>query len=176
MSDGPAHFRNETLRHLTKGLNAKHHFITARCPWSNGGIERCGRELLRTARAVISGPELRTDSRFDINLILQSAINQYSSHQRKTISLLAAFGGLNPKQPASTFIRGNTALVLTVSEVQLERVAHIDHLVTAMDNIHPMVKTALADNQERYGTFMSNGLIPNFEEDNFDLVVKNDFH
>lgn len=38
MSDGPAHFKNETIRRLTKGLRTHHHFTLSYCPWSNGAI------------------------------------------------------------------------------------------------------------------------------------------
>ena len=54
MSDGPAHFKNETVRLLSRGLKVPHHFTLPYTPWSNGSIERLGKELLRVFRSVIS--------------------------------------------------------------------------------------------------------------------------
>ena len=54
MYDGPTHFKNETLRLLTKGLRSPHHFTLPYSPWSNGAVDRLGKELLRVARAVLS--------------------------------------------------------------------------------------------------------------------------
>lgn len=61
MSDGPSHFRSETIRRLTKGLRAPHHFTLPYCPWSNGSIERLGKELLRVALSIISELQLRPE-------------------------------------------------------------------------------------------------------------------
>ena len=51
VSDGPTHFRNDTMRLISKGLRVPHRFTFPYCPWSNGAIERLGKELLRVARA-----------------------------------------------------------------------------------------------------------------------------
>lgn len=53
MSDGPTYFKNKTIRRLTKGLKSPHHFTLHYCPWSNGAVQRLGKELLRVARAVL---------------------------------------------------------------------------------------------------------------------------
>lgn len=42
MTDGPTHFKNETLRLVSKGLMDPHHFKIPYCPWSNGAVERLG--------------------------------------------------------------------------------------------------------------------------------------
>lgn len=61
MSDGPTHFKNETLRLLVKKLSSKHHFTLTYAPWYNGGIERLGKELVRAARALLSELQFRHD-------------------------------------------------------------------------------------------------------------------
>ena len=47
MSDGPTHFKNETIRRTSGGLNIPHHFTTTYCPW-------VGKELIRIFRSVVS--------------------------------------------------------------------------------------------------------------------------
>lgn len=54
MSDGPTHLRNETVRLLWKGMKVPHHFKLPYCPWSKGAVKRLGKELIRTALAIIS--------------------------------------------------------------------------------------------------------------------------
>lgn len=36
--DGPTHFKNETLRLLSKGLRSPHNFTLPYCAWPNGGV------------------------------------------------------------------------------------------------------------------------------------------
>lgn len=59
MSDGPTHFRNKTLREVSRRMKVPHHFTLPYTPWSNGGIERVSKELLRLFRATLS--ELQMD-------------------------------------------------------------------------------------------------------------------
>lgn len=47
MSDGPTHFKNETGRLVANGLKTPQHFTLPDCPWSNGGVERLEKELIR---------------------------------------------------------------------------------------------------------------------------------
>ena len=54
MSDGRTNFKNETIRLVSKGLKVPHHFTLPYCPWSNGAVERLGKELIRISRAVLS--------------------------------------------------------------------------------------------------------------------------
>ena len=43
--DGLTHFKNETVRLVSKGLKTPHHFPLPFCPWSNGAVKRLGRVL-----------------------------------------------------------------------------------------------------------------------------------
>eukprot|EP00171_Calliarthron_tuberculosum_P003723 IDg3723t1 len=91
MSDGPTHFKNETLRLVTKTLRTPHHFTLPYCPWSNGAVERLGRELLRVARALLSELQMRSDAWPDILPIIQSALNNTPSKHRANTSPITAF-------------------------------------------------------------------------------------
>ena len=66
MSDSPTHFKNETLRLLAKGLNTRHHFTFPYAPWSNGAVERLGKELLRVCRSLLSELKLPLNSWTDL--------------------------------------------------------------------------------------------------------------
>lgn len=54
MSDGSPHYKNETIRMLTKGLCIPHHFRVPSALWSNMEKERFGKKVLRFARTVLS--------------------------------------------------------------------------------------------------------------------------
>lgn len=54
ISDGPTHFKNETLRPLAKLIRVPHHVMLPYCPRSNGAVGRLGKEFLRVARALLS--------------------------------------------------------------------------------------------------------------------------
>lgn len=46
MSDGPAHFKNETVRPIAKGLSMPHHFKLLYSPGSSSKLEHLSKELL----------------------------------------------------------------------------------------------------------------------------------
>ena len=54
ISDGGSHFKNKAMRLLTEHMQMEHHITLAYCPWANGAIEIVGKELLWTARALLS--------------------------------------------------------------------------------------------------------------------------
>lgn len=47
ISNGTTHFKNETVRLVCRELKVSPHFILSYCLWSNGAVERLGKELLR---------------------------------------------------------------------------------------------------------------------------------
>lgn len=61
MSDRPANFKNEPLRLLAKCLRSPHHFTLPYCRWSNGTVERLGKELLLVESAVLSELQMPHD-------------------------------------------------------------------------------------------------------------------
>lgn len=54
MSDGPTHFKNETVRMVCENLEVPHHVTLSDSPWNNGAVERLGKELLRVLRSICS--------------------------------------------------------------------------------------------------------------------------
>ena len=83
--------KNETVRLLTKGLKVPHHFTLPYTPWSNGSIERLGKELLRVFRSVISELRMRFEEWPDLVPLVQSAINNAPSPQRGGVAPITVF-------------------------------------------------------------------------------------
>lgn len=175
MSDGPTHFKNETIRQLAKGLRVPHHFTLPYSPWSNGGIERLGKELLRTFRAVVSELQMRVDEWADLLPVIQSALNNAPSPQRNNVSPITAFNGMEPSAPVNTFLRIETAKTMTIDEIVRERAIHVDELTKRMSDLHPVVHDALQENRARIRNATSKGTLPNFSEGDFVLVAREDF-
>lgn len=61
MSDGPSQFKNKAIRLVAKGLKVPHHFTLQYCPCSNGAVERLGKELVPSLRAILSELKMRPE-------------------------------------------------------------------------------------------------------------------
>ena len=129
MSDASTHFKNETVRLVSKGLKTPHHFTLPYCPWSNGAVERLGRELLRFLRSLIS--ELQMDHKEwpDLIPIVQSVLSNSVSPHRGNFCPITAFMGRDPTPPFLTFLRSSTATPVTVTEAQRESVLNVKTVV-----------------------------------------------
>lgn len=96
MSDGPTHFRNETVRLVGKGLKFPHHFKLPYKPWSTGAVELLCKELLRVFRAIVSELQIPLDEWPDPLRLVQSALNSSPSPQRGNVPPITAFTVRNP--------------------------------------------------------------------------------
>ena len=82
MSDGRTNFCNETVRMLVKSLQVPHHFTLPCTAWSNGGIERLGKQILRIFRAALAELQLQFTEWPSLVPVLESALNKSPSPQR----------------------------------------------------------------------------------------------
>lgn len=175
MSDGPTHFKNETLNRLSKGLKVPHHFTLPYTPWSNGAVERLGKELLRVFRSITSELLLRPEEWPDLLPIVQSALNNAPSPQRRNIPPVTAFTGLDSSPPIATFIRSSTTTPMTISDVARERAVNLYALQTKIAELHPLVQESLESSRKRIRESSSRGKLPKFAEGDFVLVARDDF-
>ena len=176
MSDGPTHFRNETVRLVAKALKTPHHFTLPYCPWSNGAVERLGRELLRVLRATLSELQMENKEWPDLIPIVQSVLNNSPSPQRGNVCPITAFQGREPTPPVCTFIRTATTTPVTVTEAQLESKLNIEKLIEFCAELHPRVNATLTTNRKKAREHASRGCLPNFENGDYVLVARSDFH
>ena len=75
MSVGPTHFKKEAIRRTSCGLKVPHHFTLPYCLWSNGAVERLGKELLRVFRSVVTELGLDKNQWPDLLPLVQSALS-----------------------------------------------------------------------------------------------------
>lgn len=174
MFDEPTHFKNETIRLLSKPLHVKHHFTLPQNPWSNGAVELLGRELLRVLRAVtLSCNFALTNGQTCFPLC--SAINMTISPQRQNIAPVTAFTVTATTLTISAFTRTSTAKLVTIKDVQRERSLTIDSLKTFVADLHPVVQRSVSCNCQIDRDAKSRGVIPNFTEGDYVLVARDDF-
>lgn len=175
MSDGPTHFKNETIRLLTKGLQSCHHFTLPYCPWSNGAVERLGKELLRIARALLSETQRPKNEWPQLLPIFQSVINNSPSPVRNNIAPITAFTGAPTSRPIDTFIRTTDSSVVTITDLLRERTVNVDNLISHMDQLHPVIQLQLQQQRAQSRSVRSRGELANFTEGDFVLVAREEF-
>lgn len=137
--DCPTHFKNETVRQLTKGLRTHHHFTLPHCPLANGSIDRLVKGLIRAARALLSELQLCHDGWSQLVAIFQSAMNNVPSPLHNNVTSITASTGRQLSTPISTFLKTWDFKTLTNTEAQQEKAINITDLIMFMDQVHPIV-------------------------------------
>lgn len=105
ISDGPMHFKNETVRLLSQGLTAPHHCTLPYRPWSIKGVERLGKWLLPAFRSVTSKLQIRSEKWPDLFLLVRSALSCSPSPHCENVSPATALTGLTAALHESAFFR-----------------------------------------------------------------------
>lgn len=113
VSDGPTHFKNERIRSAGKGLCVPHHFTLPFTPWSNGALERLGKELLWVFGAIMLEHRFIYKEWPDLLPLVQIAINNGPPTKRAGVSPATSMTGLKSTPPISTFYFSKTQEVLT---------------------------------------------------------------
>lgn len=175
MSDGPSHFKNDTVRRLSKGLNCRHHFTLPYTLWSNDRTKRLGKQLLRTAREIILDLQLRLESWPDLTPIVQGTTNTPPSKQRSSIAPIPEFTGLAPSTPISIILRFDTAKVVSLTNAQREKIISTSSRVDKMEKPQPIVQFILESYREQARGRKSKEHLTNFTEGDYVLVAREDF-
>lgn len=175
MSDGGSHFKNETVRILSKSLRVPHHFTLPYTPWSNGSIERLNKEVLRILRSTLSELQLPSNDWTSLVPILQSALNNSSSRSRANKSPITIFTGLPAKRPFD-YLKATNATEMTLDEAVIQRQFNLDHVHDLLNEVHPMVSKSLQHHRQYARDKQSKGKLPNFEPGDYVLVSRQDMH
>jgi len=133
-------------------------------PWSNGAVERLGKEVVPTLRSVLSELQMGFDEWPDFVPLVQSALNNAPSPQRGKIPPLTAFTGMGTAPPISTFLRASTAKSVTVSQVQRERCLNIETLQQSVTELHPVVQDTLQSYRKQHRASASRRTLANYIE------------
>lgn len=162
MSDRPTHFKNETLRLVSKGLKVPHHFTLAYCLWINGAVERLCLKLIHVVRATLSDLKMYHKEWTDLIPIIQLVLNNSPSPQRGNVCPVTTFMGLEPTPPINTFLHTKTAKTVTLTEAQAEAALNVKELLKLRDELHLRVQSSLMSHRKQAREAVSRGQLPNF--------------
>jgi len=176
MSDQGTHFKNETVRKLSRALKVPHHFTLPHTPWSNGAVERLGKEILRTFRTAVSELQVPFSTWPDLVPLVQSALNNSLSPQRGNLAPITIFMGKEPSPPISTFWRRDTGTTVTIKAATRKRALNFGKVRDLVDNYRTAVGADLTRNRTRKRGTASRGTLPNFSEGDFVLVAREHFN
>lgn len=175
MSDGPTHFKHETLCLVSRGLRVPHYFTLPYTLWSNGAVERLGKEMLRVLRSVLSELQMHLSEWPDLLPLVQSALSNATSAQRNMVASITAFTRLNPSPPISTFFRTETSSSVTTTDAQRERILNIEELEKGVAELHPLFQSTLQKSREQGRKTASEGALRNFSTGDFVLMAREEF-
>lgn len=128
---------------VSKSLCNLLHFALPHLPWSNGAVEKLGREILRIACALLSELQLRGDAWTDLLPMFQSVHKNTPSRHLANTAPLTAFTGLPSKPPISTFMSSEETRPVSIPEMTRESSINIEELQDVVDDLHPKVNIAL---------------------------------
>lgn len=175
MSDQGSHLKNETVRELARRLRVPHHFTLPYSSWSNGAVERIGKELQRFFRSTLSELGMQSEEWPDLVPLVQSGLNNSPSSQRGNIAPITIFSGSEPSSPLSYFRRHKTAKNATVSEAVCPKSFDLSLVQQRLSQLHPVVENTLKCNRERGRNATSRGKFANFSVGDFVLVARSEF-
>ena len=146
VTDQGTHFKNELIAELTNEARAKHHFVTAYCPWAIGSIERVCREVLRACKALISEWGLSVKDWPNVTECVQSVLNhaplvRLGLRDPKVKGVyrtpLESFTGHRPVRPLLRAMPISTyPEAVSSEELTVRRVVAIETLQQAGESMH----------------------------------------
>lgn len=138
VSGSGSHFKKKLIKKLREELKCEHYSTLAYCPWSNGTVEVVCRELIQTARALLSESQHPHTSWTPVLPIVQSVLNKLILPRLGNGSPLKAFTGVPQDSPLRT-IKTNLekqAVVKSLKTIQEAQRLHIQKLQASFENVH----------------------------------------
>ena len=172
MTDGDTHFRNDTVRLLTRGLRIPHHFTLPYTPWSNGAVERLGKKISRIFRATLSDYRMAESEWPSLVPLPQHALSSSPSARRKDFAPITISTGLKPTGPLLTMKIPSSRTIISIKEAELQINLETNKLQIFLDEIHPLVKIHIEKEREKERLHHSKGKLPNFDVGDYVLVSR----
>ena len=182
VSDQGSHFKNLLMRILASDFKIRHHYVTAYSPWANGTVERCMREILRAAQALLSEFKLAPMDWPQVVNLIQTTLNEAplkrlgKNKDGSYRSPLQVMTGLTPaRYPLRLIPRQEGDQELTLDRVRSLQLVNIESLQKCMEQLHKQVDERITKNrmrQIREHNKRTNIIKPQFEVGDFVLVRK----
>ena len=148
ITDGPTSFKNTLLKEITDTLRIKHHICLSYSPWTNGGIERQNREMLKIFRTILS--ESGTSWSFlrwpELAPLVQYCLNTTPCQTLGNISPLEVMTGRSPDTPSDLLaFTGYTFKTVETNKISIQTITkHVEALRKTIHEIHSKVRRSKA--------------------------------
>jgi hypothetical protein len=140
LSDQGYHFKNTVMQRSQKTLKAKHHFMAANCPWSNGTIEAACKQAIRVARVMLA--EFKTDT-YDwdkIAPVMQSTLNNSPSSRLQYRTPMFVFTSHQEMTPLALVLKDGTEMeIASIEFIQAQKLMEIEKSARIMAEVHTHV-------------------------------------
>lgn len=180
VSDQGSHFKNTVVKLLAEQHHINHHFTTAYSPWSNGSIERCCREVLRAATAILSELRLAPQDWPSVVNIIQKVLNEsplerLGKRDDGTFRTpLEVMTGLKPcRTNLAPSVEYSNKTGVSLDHARCEQILRIDDLKEALDSMHKEVAELVRRNRSKQikaHNRKTKIITPNFSVGDFVLV------
>jgi IS30 family transposase len=132
ISDRGSHFKNEVLQRVQKELEAKHHFATAKFPWSNGTIQSACKQVIRAFRAVLSELKMYADEWPEVVNMVQSVLNNSLSTRLNKRTPMLVFTGHAETTPLALMLKDNVPVNAPLDFIKAQKLMGVEKLLKAM--------------------------------------------
>jgi hypothetical protein len=139
ISDRGSHFKNEVVQRVQKELNARHHFTTANCPWSNGTIEFACKQVIRAFCAVLSELKMYADEWPEVVNMVQSVLNNSLSTRLNKRAPMQVFTGHAETTPLALMLKDDVPVNAPLDFIKAQKLMEVEKLSKAMTEIHAQV-------------------------------------
>ena len=139
-------------------------------------MERLGREMLRLFRGTLSEMKQPATEWPALVPILQNALHNAPSSQRKRMAPVIIFLGHQPTTPLSVYKLPSTAVISSFSDTLMERYKNLNDIQTVLEEIHPIIDDYLQESRKASRLRQSKGKAAQFEQEDFVLVAREEFH
>jgi Integrase core domain/Integrase zinc binding domain len=139
ISDRGSHFQKEEVRRARKELEAKHHFTTANCPWSNGTIKSACKQVRRAFRAVLLELKMCADEWPELVNMVQGVLNNFLSARLNKRTPMQVFTGHAETTPLALMVKDNVPVNAALDFIKAQKLMEVEKLSKAMTEIHAKV-------------------------------------
>jgi hypothetical protein len=124
---------------VQKELNAKHHFTTANCPWSNGTIESTCKQVNRAFRAVLLELKMYANEWPEVVNMVQSVLNNSSSTRLNKRTPMQVFIGHAKTMPLALMLQDNVPVNAPLDFIKAQKLMEVEKLSKPITEIHAQV-------------------------------------
>ena len=171
VSDTATHFKNGLIAMLAEALNVDHHFAVAHSAWTNGTVERYNREVIRTAKAILSETGRGAAEWVQVVPVVQWALNSAYRERIRSTPFQVMMGRAPPTAMSVLASAGQAGW--DVDRLDDKRVKEmLTELVRAQEALHQDVLQRVVAERERSRKSDSVGMLEAFAVGDYVLVAR----